>query len=159
MKKVVVCALALAVLSGCGAGQAESPKETVDIESVKAAAYQEGYDTGYAEAQDEAEGDAARAENELNKRGVMLQEWKDAYYKLLAASGLGSDMDWRFLAANIQASNGDPIVYIDSNSRYYHQEGCVQLNDSAIAVHLSSVRFNDTEPCPVCEPVVWGRTT
>ena len=152
MKKVVACVLLLALLSGCGAVTAE------DVEAAREAAYQEGYDTGYAEGQEKASGDLARAENELNKRGVMLQEWKDAYNKLLAASGLRGDMDWRFLAANIQASNGDPIVYIDSNSRYYHQEDCVQLNDSAIAVHLSAVRFDGTEPCPVCEPVVWGET-
>lgn len=159
MKKVILCALALAVLSGCGAAQTESPQETVDIEAVRAAAYREGYDAGYAEAQDKAKGDAARAENEINKRGVMLQEWKDAYYELLAASGLGGDISWDFVAVDIQASNGDPTVYVDTNSKYYHKEGCSELNNTPIAVHLSGVRATETEPCPVCEPVVWGETT
>lgn len=150
MKKIVICALLLALLSGCGAVTAE------DVEAAREAAYQEGYDTGYAEGQEKASGDLARAENELNKRGVMLQEWKDAYYKLLAASGLRGDIDWDFVAVNIQAANGDPIVYIDTNSKYYHKEGCSELNDTPIAVHLSAVRDSDTKPCPVCEPVVWG---
>ena len=153
MKKVIIYALALAMLSGCGAAQTEIPKETVDIEAVKAAAYQEGYDAGYAEAQNEAEGDMARAENELNKRGVMLQEWKDAYYELLTASGLDKDISWDFVAANIQAANGNPTVYIDTNSKYYHKEGCPELNDTPIAIHLSTVRSEGTEPCPVCNPV------
>ena len=152
VKKVIVCALALAVLSGCGAAQTEIPRETVDIEAAKAAAYQEGYDAGYAEAQGEAEGDIARLNEQVADYIVLVQVWEDAFDDVLAEAGL-ENTEWKLKKISIQAEGGDPTVYIDTNSKYYHKEGCPELNDTPIAVHLSTVRSEGTEPCPVCNPV------
>lgn len=146
MKRAVVCILSLVLLSGCGAVTAE------DVEAAKAAAYQEGYDAGYAEAQDEAEGDLARLNKQVADYEVLVQVWEDAFDDVLAEAGL-DNTEWWLEKLSIKAAGGDPTVYIDSNSKYYHKEGCPELNDNVIAVSLSSVRSDGVEPCPVCEPV------
>lgn len=144
--KVVICGLLLVLLSGCGAVTAE------DVEAARTAAYQEGYDAGYAEGQSEAEGDIARLNKQVADCIVQAQVWEDAFDDVLAEAGLDS-VEWKLKKMKIKASAGDPIVYIDTNSRYYHKEGCSELNDTPIAVHLSAVRSDGTEPCPVCQPV------
>ena len=169
MKKKAMCiavVLALAFsLAGC-TSQADydagyEAGRNAGIEAVKSdpsayldeAAILEAADKLETEDEQPAPSSNAQLERELDRYKVMNQQWKDAYERLLEEAGLDDDFDWVFLGDMIVASNGDPEVYVDNNSKYYHREGCSQLNDSPMPVHLSYVRMQEIEPCPVCEPV------
>lgn len=165
MKAKRIAAFMLVAALTCLAGCAEAAPNQDDYER----GYAAGFDAGFASGQEavaqsteqpkatpEATADPleiARLERELDKYRVMNLQWEEAFDKLLAAAGLSKDYEWQSVAANIQAANGNPEVYVDVDGEYYHREGCSHLSDTPVTVHLTYVREQGIEPCPDCKPI------
>ena len=167
MKAKRIAAFVLAAGLICLAGCAEAAPNQDDYER----GYAAGFDAGFASGQESAAQsteqpqetpqatadplEIARLERELDKYQVMNQQWKDAFDSLLAAAGLSKEekIEWRFVAFEIEATNGNPDVYVDVDGEYYHREWCSHLSDTPVEVCLSYVRDQNIEPCPDCNPV------
>lgn len=90
-----------------------------------------------------------RLNRQLIKNGVIAREWRELYYDRSAST---EDDDW--FAREILIM-GDPRVYTEPGSEFYHREGCERLGSVSVAINLSAAASEDMRPCPDCEPIVY----
>lgn len=153
----VIIALALP-LAGCASQQTVDDAYNEGHED----GYRSGYDEGYYDAEQDIaddpmaygwyEEDMSDMFREADKYAVMMQQFEDLFYRLLDESGV-SDAQWRLEVLDIIGNEGDPVVYIDGDGRYYHTEFCPAIADTAEETYLFSARSQHLDPCPICEPV------
>lgn len=94
-----------------------------------------------------------KLENQVVHNGVIGQEWRQLYYDLFNAVQPSNPTEWRTKTALI---HGDPDVWTEPRSSYYHREGCSRLGSVSVTAKLSYAHEQNMSPCPDCEPIVWA---
>lgn len=99
------------------------------------------------------ERDIQELENKVIHNGIIGQEWRQLYYELLDAVQPSNATEWRIKAMLI---TGDPDVWAEPGSTYYHRESCPRLGSVSVTIKLSYAHEQSMSPCPDCEPIVWA---
>ena len=162
MKKKMLCIVVVLLMAlslvGCTSQQDVDDAYNEGYEDGRRSGYDEGYYDAEQDIEDDPgaydwyEEDMSRMLREADRYAVMMQQFEDLFYRLLDESGL-PDIQWRLDVLNIKANEGDPIVYLDEEGRYYHTEFCPTITDTSDETYLFSARLEHIEPCQICEPV------
>lgn len=91
-----------------------------------------------------------RLNRQLLKNGVIAREWRQLYHD--RADAIEDDVEWY---ARELLISGDPKVYTEPGSEFYHREGCPRLGSVSVAINLSAAAGDGMRPCPDCEPIIY----
>lgn len=94
-----------------------------------------------------------RLNREIIHNAVIGREWQELYYDLFNATMPENATDWRLRAASIF---GDPKVWTEPGSEFYHREGCERIGSVSVEIYLSSASQQGMRPCPDCDPIIWA---
>lgn len=97
--------------------------------------------------------DVKRLSREIIHNAVIGREWQELYYDLFNATMPENAADWWLRTASIF---GDPRVWTEPGSEFYHREGCERIGSVSVAINLSSANQQGMRPCPDCEPIIWA---
>ena len=97
--------------------------------------------------------DVERLNREIIHNAVIGREWQELYYDLFNATMPENAADWWLSEASIF---GDPRVWTEPGSEFYHHEGCERIGSVSVEINLSSASQQGMRPCPDCEPIIWA---